>query len=81
MIGFIDWFFGDIKMDLHEIKQVDPQLITLKWTLNMTAPLPWSPRLAIPGHSELSLDSAGLISAHVDFWERSRLQVFKQVFS
>lgn len=80
MIGFIDWFFSDVQMDLHEIKQVNPLLITLSWTLNMTAPLPWSPRLSIPGHTELGLNQAGLISSHVDYWERSRLEVFKQVF-
>ncbi|MGC1310308.1 MAG: DUF2358 domain-containing protein [Phormidesmis sp.] len=80
MIGFIGWFFGDVQMDLHEINRVDPTLITLKWTLNMTAPVPWTPRLSIPGHTELRTDPAGLINSHVDYWERSRLAVLKQVF-
>jgi hypothetical protein len=81
MIGFLERFFSDVQMDLHEIQQVDPTLITMRWTLNMTAPLPWSPRLSIPGHSELRVNSAGLIDSHVDYWERSRLNVLKQVFS
>ena len=81
MIGFIGRFFGNVQMDLHDIQQVDPTLITLQWTLKMTAPLPWSPRLSIPGHTELGVSSAGLIESHVDYWERSRFEVLKQVFS
>lgn len=81
MIGFIGRFFGDVQMDLHDIRQINPTLITLRWTLNMTAPLPWSPRLAIPGHTELGVSPAGLIESHVDYWERSRLAVLKQVFA
>jgi hypothetical protein len=80
MIDFLSRFFSDIQMDLHEIQQVDSTLITMQWTLNMTAPLPWSPRLSIPGRSELSLNSAGLIDSHVDYWARSRLDVLNQVF-
>ena len=80
MIGFIGWFFGDVQMDLHEIQQVDPTLITMKWTLNLTPPVPWSARLAIPGHTELKVNEIGLICSHVDYWERSRLNVLKQVF-
>lgn len=81
MIGFIDRFFGNVQMDLHQIEQSSPTLITMQWTLNMTAPLPWSPRLAIPGHTELGLNQVGLINSHVDYWERSRLDVLKQVFN
>ena len=80
MIGFLGRFFGDVQMDLHEIQQVDPTLITMRWTLNMTAPLPWSPRLSIPGRTELRVNAAGLIDSHVDYWERSRLAVLKQAF-
>ncbi len=80
MIDFLDGFFRDIQMDLHSIQQRDPALITLQWTLNMTAPLPWSPRLSIPGHTALGVNEAGLICSHVDYWERSRFAVFKQVF-
>ncbi len=81
MIGFLSRFFSDIHMDLHDIRQVDATLITMRWTLNMTAPLPWSPRLSIPGHSELGINAAGKIDSHVDYWERSRLTVFSQIFS
>ncbi len=80
MIGFISRFFGNVQMDLHQIEQPTPMLITMQWTLNLTAPLPWAPRLAISGHTELGLNQAGLIDSHVDYWERSRLDILKQVF-
>ena len=81
MIAFLDRFFNHIDMELHSIEQVTPSLITTTWTLNMDAPLPWSPRLSIPGRSELGLNAAGLINSHVDYWDCSKLAVFLQVFS
>ncbi|MGB3299675.1 MAG: DUF2358 domain-containing protein [Phormidesmis sp.] len=80
MIGFIDWFFGDVQMDLHNIEQVNPKLITMQWTLHLKPPVPWPARLSIPGHTELGINENGLIDSHVDYWERSRLNVLKQVF-
>ncbi|MGB3573582.1 MAG: DUF2358 domain-containing protein, partial [Phormidesmis sp.] len=61
MIGFLSRFFREIQMDLHSIEQTTPSLITTHWTLNMTAPMPWSPRLSIPGRSELGLNAKHLI--------------------
>lgn len=81
MIGFLGWFFRDVQMDLHHIERASPQLITMDWTLNMTPPVPWSPRLSIPGNTELSVNEAGLINSHIDYWKCSRLDVLKQVFS
>ncbi len=78
MIGFLDWFFSDVQMDLHSIEQVSPSLITLSWTLNMTAPAPWKPRLSIPGHSELGVNQSGKLTSHIDYWNCSRLDVLKQ---
>ncbi len=78
MIGFIDRFFSDVKMELHAIEQPTPELITMQWTLHLGVPVPWRSRLSIPGHSELKLNKAGLIASHVDYWERSRLDVLKQ---
>lgn len=80
MIGFLGWFFSDVQMDLHGIQQASPTLITMQWTLNLTPPVPWSARLSIPGHTELGVNESGLINSHVDYWERSRLDVFKQLF-
>ena len=78
MIGFIARFFQDIEMELHSIEQVSPALITTGWTLNMTAPVPWHPRLSIPGRSELGINEEGQIDCHVDYWNCSRWAVLKQ---
>lgn len=80
MIGFLDRFFSDIQMDLHSIEQSSADLIEIVWTLNMSAPLPWSPRLSIPGHSQLRINSEGLICEHVDYWNCSKLAVLMQIF-
>jgi len=80
MIGFLSRFFREIQMDLHSIEQTTPSLITTHWTLNMTAPMPWSPRLSIPGRSELGLNAKQLIESHIDYWNCSRLDVLMQVF-
>jgi len=80
MIGFLDRFFNDIHMELRSIEQTSPELITTQWTLNMNAPLPWSPRLSIPGRSELGLSKSGLINSHTDYWNCSKLAVLLQVF-
>ena len=80
MIGFIDRFFNNIQMDLRSIEQTSPKAITTQWILNMNAPLPWSPRLSIPGHSELGLSESGLICSHIDYWHCSKMAVVMQVF-
>lgn len=79
MLQFMDIFFFDVKMDLHAIQQVESEIQT-RWTLSWTAPLPWKPRMAVPGSSELKLNSDGRIAAHFDYWDCSRLDVLKQAF-
>jgi hypothetical protein len=78
-IAFIEKWFIAVKLDIHEIHQSE-NLITTRWTLHWTAPLPWQPRMAIPGWSELELNPQGLISSHIDYWECSRFDVLKQLF-
>ncbi|MGF1513566.1 MAG: DUF2358 domain-containing protein [Elainellaceae cyanobacterium] len=80
MIGFIQQWFEEPQMDLHDISQTG-QTIRTDWTLSWTTPLPWQPRIAIPGWSELGLNDAGLIVSHVDYWHCSRWDVVKQHFS
>ena len=80
MIGFLATFFQDINLELHDISQQDRE-IKLEWTLNMTSPLPWKPRLAIPGNTELKLNDENLIIVHRDRWKISRWQVLRQNFS
>jgi Uncharacterized conserved protein (DUF2358) len=77
MIGTIDRFFKDLRLDLHDIKQTENQIRT-DWTLSWTTPLPWRPRITISGWSELALDEAGLICKHIDYWHCTRWNVVQQ---
>lgn len=78
MIKLIGTVFQDVKMDLHDIRR-HGNTIEMEWTLNLTSPLPWKPRLAIPGNSELQVYGDRLIS-HIDYWHISRFDVLKQNF-
>ena len=78
MIGFIQTWFIDCHMAIHTIHQ-EGNAIRTDWTLSWIAPLPWQPRLAITGWSELTLNNEGLISQHIDYWHCSRLDVAKQL--
>jgi hypothetical protein len=87
MIGFMTHWFQNIQMELHDIKQVteisEPlrDRIETRWTLSWTTPLPWQPRIAISGRSELILNEQNLIISHIDYWDCSRLDVLQQHFS
>jgi hypothetical protein len=77
MINFINSWFIEPKLDLHNICQSGDTIET-RWTLSWTTPLPWKPRIAISGWSELKLNTEGLITSHIDYWDCSRLDVLKQ---
>lgn len=79
MIGFLSNFFTDIALELHEITQ-DGTNIKTEWTLKMTPPLPWKPRLSIPGWSELKVNDDNLIVSHIDYWHISPWNVLRQNF-
>ncbi len=79
MIGFMGNWFKKIQLDLHNI-YLDGKTIHTKWTLNWTTPLPWNPRISIPGRSELKLNEDNLIVSHVDYWDCSGFDVIKQHF-
>lgn len=79
MIGFMRTWFLNIKMDLHHIEQEGKKINTI-WTLYWNTPLPWKPRIAISGRSELLLNDQGLICSHIDYWDISRFDVLKQHF-
>ncbi|MEH2401854.1 DUF2358 domain-containing protein [Nostoc sp.] len=79
MINFIKTLFLNPKMDLHSIQRLGDTIKT-EWTLSWNTPLPWKPRISIPGWSQLGLNSDGLIISHLDYWNCSRLDVVKQHF-
>lgn len=80
MIGFIDRWFRDVNLQLHDITYVTPQQIKTQWTLSWVAPVPWHPAMSIPGHSELGIGDEGKIISHIDYWHCSRLSVLGQLF-
>jgi hypothetical protein len=77
MLQFMSNWFRDVRLDLHEIHQNENAIHT-EWTLNWTTPLPWKPRIAIPGRSELTLDDRQKIISHIDYWNCSRWDVIRQ---
>ena len=77
MISFIKTWFTDSYMDLHEMTRSEDTIKT-RWTLSWTTPVPWRPRIEIPGWSELKLNADELIVSHIDYWDCSRLDVLKQ---
>ncbi|WP_071191211.1 DUF2358 domain-containing protein [Trichormus sp. NMC-1] len=79
MIKFIQTFFLNLKMDLHNIQRQE-DIIKSEWTLSWNSPLPWKPRISISGWSELRLNADDLIVSHIDYWHCSSLDVLKQHF-
>lgn len=79
MIGFIQQWFQHPSLELHNIEQTGQDIRT-DWTLSWTTPLPWRPRIRIPGWSEMRLNDENLIESHIDYWHCSRLDVLKQHF-
>jgi Uncharacterized conserved protein (DUF2358) len=80
MIGFMERAFLNVQMDLHDIRREGNQ-INMDWTLSWVAPMPWKPSMQISGRSELVLNTDGLIQSQIDYWNCSRLDVLKQLFS
>jgi hypothetical protein len=81
MVGFIQRWFLDCRMDVHGIQQPDQYHIKTEWTLSWNTPLPWKPRISISGWSELTLNSDQLIVSHIDYWHCSKWNVLKQHFA
>ena len=80
MIHFMAQWFKAVHMELYSIQQTGSRIDTT-WTLRWVAPMPWQPNMTISGRSELTLNEVGLIRSHVDYWDCSRLDVLRQLFS
>jgi hypothetical protein len=68
MIGFMDRWFQQVDLQLHDICYSRPQQIDTRWTLSWVAPAPWKPAMSIPGRSELEINDEGKIVSHIDYW-------------
>jgi Uncharacterized conserved protein (DUF2358) len=78
MIDLMTTWFRDAALELHHIEQRDDR-ITTTWTLTWTTPLPWNPRIAISGQSEMQVKD-DKITSHIDRWDCSRWAVVQQHF-
>ncbi|MGF1488523.1 MAG: DUF2358 domain-containing protein [Prochloraceae cyanobacterium] len=76
-INTIARWFEEIELEVRDLRRVE-DTIKSEWTLYMNSPLPWKPRLAIPGRSELKLNAENLIISHIDYWNISPMEVLKQ---
>lgn len=81
MIAFMARWFRSLHLELHEIDYSSPRHLTTRWTLRWVAPLPWQPAMVISGRSELELNSEDQIISHVDYWDCSPWEVFRQIWS
>lgn len=73
-------FFTHIDLDLHDVKQVDDNVIEAYWTVKGTLRLPWKPKVHFNGTSNYTINEDGFIYKHVDTWDRKPLQVVRQFF-
>jgi len=80
-IAFIDRWFRNPSLILHEIQATGDRSICTDWTLTWTTPLPWNPRISITGWSELTVNEQDLIDSHIDYWNCSGWDVVKQHFA
>ncbi len=78
-IGFIKTWFKEIQFDLYSLERID-QTISTRWRLSWNTPLPWYPRIVIPGRSELLVDDRELIISHIDYWDCTPVDVLRQHF-
>ena len=76
-IDFIRTWFKSPQLELYSIDR-QGLLITTHWKLSWNTPLPWKPRIEITGNSEMLLNNDELIISHIDYWNCSPFDVFKQ---
>lgn len=90
MIGFITYWFKNLKLELHSIER-QSEVVTTRWTMSWNAPLPWQPRVSVTGWSELTVTNqvnemektAGIqekICSHVDYWHCTKWDLIRQHF-
>jgi Uncharacterized conserved protein (DUF2358) len=80
MIGLIQRWFLNCHMEVHGLQADGEGGVRSDWTLTWNSPLPWKPRIAISGWSELLIDDHGKIASHIDYWHCKPLDVLKQNF-
>lgn len=80
MIGFIARWFQHPNLELHTLEKTSDHTFQTQWTLSWITPVPWQPRISIPGWTEYRVNGEGQIVSHIDYWKCSRWNVLTQVF-
>ncbi|WP_013324572.1 DUF2358 domain-containing protein [Gloeothece verrucosa] len=73
-------FFREIFFDLHEVKEIEPDIIRADWTVRGTLLVPWKAYIFFKGFSTYKLNSEGLIYEHIDTWDRQPGEILQQFF-
>ncbi len=73
-------FFTNIYFDVHDITQVDTNMIRVNWTVRGTLRVPWKATIFFNGYSLYTLNELGLIYNHQDTWDRQPSKILKQFF-
>lgn len=73
-------FFSEIHFDLHDVTQTASDTILANWTVRGVLRVPWKAGIFFNGYSTYKLDRDGLISEHVDTWDRQPGEILKQFF-
>ncbi|MCT7951895.1 DUF2358 domain-containing protein [Ancylothrix sp. C2] len=71
-------FFKEIYFDVHEVSQIEENLIIAKWTVRGILRLPWKTELLFNGDSNYKLNHDRLIYEHIDRWDRRPGEILKQ---
>ena len=71
-------FFTELHFDLHSVHQAEPEIIRADWTVRGTLRVPWKAMLLFNGYSIYTLNQDGLITTHIDTWDRSPGEILKQ---
>ncbi len=73
-------FFTEIFFDLHDVNQIEEDVIRANWTVRGTLRVPWKARVFFNGDSTYKLTKEGLIYNHLDTWDRKPSEILKQFF-
>lgn len=73
-------FFTQIYFDLHDVKQVEDNIILANWTVRGVLRVPWQARIFFNGYSRYKLNQDCLIYEHIDTWDRQPSVILQQFF-
>jgi len=71
-------FFTEIYFDVHDIQQIETNIIKVWWTVRGKLRVPWEANIFFNGDSTYTLNAEGLIYDHRDHWDRAPKAILKQ---